>query len=517
MSKKATTNCVVIPAPLNGQETPYQTLRRFIAELIDTLAQGKTKQWVLGALRLRYQYMPATTNPIYSIQEIADGIPQERQTVHNNTVKRAKQICSEMLSANTPVDGILASNEARGAYDAIVKELRGINSMKALEEKFETGDDLRTLLFILDGNGLNVSENQDVEQLCVDKNKYSVTEVNILYKAVKALFRSHPAPLSEDEVLLNVKKELPKVSKEMLMDCIKGCDNFYEITPQGSVQLVSLKWEYLSSEANKIARILYDYRIANGPEATMTREEILNRYNHLANLAITRVEPLDKNNYQIQQDDHIENMGNANFRYRMAAPKGTGRSNPPAIFDLKKELYSFMVSNNGLATFDSILAFAYSLNKGYGESTVRRYIKEIGCNGKKRVQPTTDKSLYYLHKDYEHLYPGQFEDAYGKGSQSSSAQSPSTRLQAPKPRKTRVDYSAVIKQAAINLYNADNHEMGKTKLAESVKGLWANKSLNNIHSQVFDVNPDLFISKGKGKGSTYVLDLAGFKKRYPNG
>ena len=177
-----------------------------------------------------------------------------------------------------------------------------------------------------------------------------------------------------------------------------------------------------------------------------------------------------------------------------------------------------MISHNGLATFDSILAYASGLNKGYGESTVRRYIKEIGCNSKKRVQPTTDKSLYYLHKDYEHLYPGQFVDAYGTGIQSSSAQTPSPQPQAPRPRKTRVDYSAVIKQAAINLYNAnENHEMGKTKLAVSVKDLWANKSLNNIHSQVFDANPDLFISKGKGKGSTYILDLAGFKKRYPDG
>ena len=490
---------VVIPYSQQSQDA-YPMMRAFIKDFIvelkniSVLGGGKkSDMWKIDALRLKYLWEGPIDNRVLSNKEIAGIVGCTAENVRKQIEDELAPALVRCLRTGGAFRGLTPSMEMQRIYAGFEKDLKPVEFFPLLQKREGVQvEDWRTLMLFLHGLDYYRSENDDTKGLCISKEIFGRKTSQLVRRAaeLKKYFKEDPRPLKYSLEVLpymkNKKKWTDEECKQMETYFHAASDEYEWGSDSLGEPTVALRWEALGGVDNQTVRILFEYGEKNPSAPYMEKEELRMEYNRRALLhGIDALMP----NWSVNgKNKHIEHKGNGFYRY----------VNGPKIVkvDFHEVLKVFVAQNAGKVSPDDAITFGKAQHRG--ESTVRRYLKEIDC---KLYKDPQDGLKYYVHKDYGDLYPNLIPDPMGEPD-------PNKRKRPESPK------TILLKKVSVEqLLQADAFTMTKKALYDAVVAEYEGNSRNNVY-KIFKKLADegVFIGDARRQGGSYRLDIARYNE-----
>ena len=501
MAQNVNIQVVEIPYSHKSKQS-YAMMRAFISDFIDELqntyiARGSKKKetWKITALQMKYLWDGPKDSKVCSDKEIGASVGLSSERVRTVMLEMAAE-AMRMLETGGDYENLGASADMRDMFRRFRQDLRSIELFDLLARRYAVhAEDQKTLMFFLDGLNYKRSKSKYYKEYCIDTNVFDDNAITILNGKVGNVikfFKEDPRPLRlETEVrpFMKSKKGWSDEECRQLEAYLKADTMEYEWLGQDSHgrQLVALNWESLDAVDSRMARILFEYGEMHEDDPYMNNDKLIEEYDRRA-LALG-IEQFPEG-HSIPKHPHIESIGNGRFRYIGDASASQGP------VDLPAEIKKFVGANNGIVLVDDALAFARSLNPKYSLSTVKRYLDEADC-----IFDTWNKTNYAVHDDP--VARNQYYLMTGKVIK---------RKITPPRQKPLSPATITLRAKAVDfLLQAPNQTMAKKDLAAALAPFYTGKSISTNLPKI--LSGDLFISIGKGKGSSYQLNMTEYNKQ----
>ena len=450
----------------------YPALRRHVADFIKGFAVEDNNGWKSRALKLKYLYNETDTEGVPMDKDLAGLLGVTSESVRKNMKDISTEFCDEL---NASQDEAFTS----------LKGIRRIEVKDNLMKRFGFGHDEKTLRFYLDGMGYTISEQDGYDGFCIDTRYYGKGLKGILKAVipdVKDILAGNPVPVRLEDVLGQLKADgFDMLRLRFAEDYILADTDTYEVKEQDGETFVSMRWVALPSVTARQARILYDFALENGFDASMTKNDLIARYNTMA-YRFDGIEQLEENR-SVAKNDHIEFGGNGTYRY-IGNPAKKG-----AKTDLKAELLKYLAEHDGIAMFTDLRQFVDDNGWDYSDVTIKAY---LGEDCEVAWKKGAGRSTYYILKTCwpKYVKTGDYHTRQTKKVQRISRTPPAHNI-------------AVINKALALLKAAPGNTLPKKAVYDAVVDLYTPKSKNNIY-KILDMDPS-FIKSGAGKEGFYSL------------
>ena len=481
----------------------YAMMRAFIRDFIDELqktyvARGSkaTEMWKIPALQMKYLWQGPEDTKEYLDKEIAATRKIERTSERVRFVMLELSAAAiQMLENGKAYENIVASDEMRNMFSSFKQELRPVELFDLLSKRYAVNkEDKKTLMFFLDGLKYKRSDSKYSKEYCIDTTVFDDNAISILKKTVGIIikfFKKDPRPLRlETEVRSFMKSEKKWTDEEceQIEAYLKADTAEYEWLGLDNLgrHLVALNWESLDAVDSRLVRILFEYGKSNVSDPYMNHDELIQEYNRRA--LKFGIDPIPAGQ-SIPKHPHIKALGAGRYCYK-------GDTAPANPINLRAEIKKFVGANNGIVIVDNALAFAQNLNPNYSLNTVRRYLAEANC-----LFDTWNKTKYAVHNDPESLK--KYFQMTGEWI------TPQPSPARPKPISPKT--LALRNEAVKLLLQAPGNTMRKKDLVTALTPYYSGKSLATTLSSY--LKDDLFIPVGKGKGSSYSLNMELYKSK----
>lgn len=449
----------------------YPTLRRYVADFIKDFAFEDNNGWKSKALRLKYLYSETDTEDVPKDKDLAGILGVSSESVRINMKSISSEFCDKL----------------NAAHDEAFMSLKGIKRIEVkdnLMKRFGFGHDEKTLRFCLDGMGYTISEQDGYDGFCIDTHYYGKGLKGILKAVildVKGILAGNPVPVRLEDVLGQLKADgFDMLRLRFAEDYILADTDTYEVKEQDGETFVSMRWEALPSVTARQARILYDFALENGFDASMTKNDLIARYNTMA-YRFDDIEQLEENR-SVAKNDHIEFGGNGTYRY-IGNPAKKG-----AKTDLKAELLKYLAEHDGIAMLTDLRQFVDDNGWDYSDVTITAY---LGDDCEVAWKKGAGRRPFYILKT---CWP-----KYKKTGDYHTRQEAQVKHVSHTPPAHNL---AVINKALALLKAAPGNTLPKKVVYDAVVDLYRPKSKNNIY-KILDNDPS-FMKTG-GKDGSYSL------------
>lgn len=303
--------------PHNCQSTEMVDIfRSFISDFCTEIKKKKPNAWGPDAFWLKY----LSNDGVYDNGEIANHLPKKvvGERVRQVLTVYSKGILG-MLKDGVEFKGMLPSPQMKACFDGLFRDLKPVEQFDLLLERYGFGyKDATILLCFLDCLNYDVIRQKNLDPYAISREKFG-RALSKLEKHISPLskhLRNTPVPRCyETDVLPFMRgKKWDDELQNLMTEFLKADEHEYEWSGPDDMghTWVAKRWEALGGEDKRVERILYDYYISsNQTEGWMNIGEIRKKYDHLADLYRLPHMSLNPN----FGGEHTESRTNGDYRY----------------------------------------------------------------------------------------------------------------------------------------------------------------------------------------------------------